>query len=562
VTNLSRIIQRVVAASLVVNFLKVVRRHTSGNQNLFYQFHAETALRCFHDSSRTPNIFLLNLNRLDIDQSHHPLVMGVAALLRIACRAGFSVNVHQLLWSVMCFPDPQFARSDVLRVFNHAQIYLFLGSAIVTVGLLAASFSLLRRRFDALLFWFALFAVLYGVRLEMNYQLLWALGLRPIVFQRIEIAIDFLIPVPGFLFLRELNLLGRVGRVLAAIVWPVAISLAVATLFVGPQVSLRVVNNIFIVAAFLVLLIALIRIGPGSSDVTLIRVGLFVFIAGVLYDNITGIVGHYYNIEPFGFVVLLILLGIVAGRRTLANEQELTVIRKELEIAQRIQSSILPSSFPPSKTFRVAARYYPMSSVAGDFYDFILANDPEAGLLIADVSGHGVPAALIASMVKLAASTRRADADNPSGLLHAMNTILCGNTQSQFVTAAYVYLNAETQEMRYSAAAHPPMLLLRNGEIISIVENGLMLAAFSFAAYTTVAHSIRPGDRLVLYTDGLLEAVDVHQEEFGWQRLHALIRETADLPQSEAADRIISSIQQWSVTQGDDLTLLLCDYTE
>jgi phosphoserine phosphatase RsbU/P len=428
--------------------------------------------------------------------------------------------------------------------------------------LLAASFSLLRCRFDALLLWFALFAVLYGVRLEMNYQLLWALGLRPIVFQGIVKAIDFLIPIPGFLFLRELNLLGRVGRVLTAIVWPVAISLAVATLFVGPQVSLRVVNNIFIVAAFLVLLIALIRIGPGSSDVTLIRVGLFVFIAGVLYDNITGIVGHYYNIEPFGFIVLLILLGIVAGRRTLANEQELTVIRKELEIAQRIQSSILPSSFPPSKTFRVAARYYPMSSVAGDFYDFILANGPEAGLLIADVSGHGVPAALIASMVKLAATTRRADADNPSGLLHGMNTILCGNTQSQFVTAAYVYLNAETQELRYSAAAHPPMLLLRNGEIISIVENGLMLAAFSFAAYTTVAHSIRPGDRLVLYTDGLLEAADVHQEEFGWQRLHALVRETADLPQAEAADRIISSIQQWSVSQGDDLTLLLCDYTD
>jgi phosphoserine phosphatase RsbU/P len=164
-------------------------------------------------------------------------------------------------------------------------------------------------------------------------------------------------------------------------------------------------------------------------------------------------------------------------------------------------------------------------------------------------------------MVKLAATTRRADADNPSGLLHGTNTILCGNTQSQFVTAAYVYLNAETQELRYSAAAHPPMLLLRSGEIISIVENGLMLAAFSFAAYTTVAHSIRPGDRLVLYTDGLLEAMDVNQEEFGWQRLHALIRETAGLPQAEAADRIISSIQQWSVTQGDDLTLLLCDHT-
>jgi sigma-B regulation protein RsbU (phosphoserine phosphatase) len=459
-------------------------------------------------------------------------------------------------------PDPQFARSDVLRVFNHAQIYLFLGSAIITFGLLAAAFSLLRRRFDVLLLWFALFAILYGVRLEMNYQLLWALGLRPIAFQRVVIAIDFLIPIPGFFFLRELNLLGRVGRVLAMIVWPVALSLAVLTLFVGPQTSLRGVNNTFIVAVFVVLFIALVRIGPGSPDITLIRRGLFLFIAGVLYDNITGIFGHYYNVEPFAFIPLLALLGIVAGRRTLVNEQELKVIRKELEIAQRIQSSILPSSFPVSKSFRVAARYCPMSSVAGDFYDFILAKDHEAGLFIADVSGHGVPAALIASMVKLAATTHRADAENPSSLLDGMNATLCGNTHNQFVTAAYVYLNAATQELRYSAAAHPPMLLLREGEIIEITENGLMLAAFSFATYATLTQSIRPGDRLVLYTDGLLEATNKHEEEFGCLRLHALVLETANLPQAEAVDRIIASIQRWSPTQVDDLTLLVCDYTD
>jgi phosphoserine phosphatase RsbU/P len=460
----------------------------------------------------------------------------------------------------MYLPDPQFARSDVLRVFNHAQIYLFLGAAIITVGLLAAAFSLLRRRFDALLLWFALFAVLYGVRLEMNYQLLWALGLRPFAFQRVEIGIDFLIPIPAFFFLRELNLLGRAGRTLAAIVWPVALSLAVLALFVGPQTYLRAVNNTFIIAVFVVLLIALVRIGPGSPDIRLIRGGLFVFMLGVFYDNITGIFGHYYNIEPFGFIPLLALLGIVAGRRTLLNEQELRVLRKELEIAQRIQSSILPSSFPESKSFRVAARYCPMSSVAGDFYDFIVAEDREAGLFIADVSGHGVPAALIASMVKLAATTHRADAENPSRLLYGMNAALCGNTHNQFVTAAYVYLNAGTQELRYSAAAHPPMLLLRKGEITEIAENGLMLAAFSFATYTTVTYSISPGDRLVLYTDGLLEAADIHQEEFGCQRFHSLVRETANLSQAEAIDHIISSIQQWSAAQNDDLTLLLCDY--
>src|SRR5271154_759917 len=105
--------------------------------------------------------------------------------------------------------DPQFARSDVLRIFNHAQIYIALGSAITTIGLLAASFSGLRRRFDPLLFWFSLFAILYGVRLILNYQMLWALGLRPDGFRRVVIAIGYLVPVPAFFFFRRLDLVGR-----------------------------------------------------------------------------------------------------------------------------------------------------------------------------------------------------------------------------------------------------------------------------------------------------------------------------------------------------------------
>jgi sigma-B regulation protein RsbU (phosphoserine phosphatase) len=457
--------------------------------------------------------------------------------------------------------DPQFARSEILRIFNHAQIYLLLGAAITTIGLLAASFSVLRRRFDPVLLSFALFAILYGIRLVMNYQLLWAFGLRPYGLQRIDIAIDFLVPIPALFFFRAANLLDRIGRIVTAVVWPIALALAIATLIFGPLHSLRVINNVVVIIALIVLVIGLLRVKVDSADTILIRRSLFLFIACALYDNITGIFGHYYNIEPFSFVILLAALGIVAGRRTLANEQQLSIIQKELGIAKRIQLSILPSSFPASASFRVAARYLPMTSVAGDFYDFLLTGDYEAGLLIADVSGHGVPAALIASMVKLAANTQRTNADSPARLLLGMNNSLCGNTQSQFVTAGYVYLNASSKELRYSAAAHPPMLLLRNGEVTAITENGLMLAAFDFATYATLTHSIQPGDRLVLYTDGLLEATNTLQEEFGPDRLNALVRETARLSHTDAADKIISSIQQWSDTQNDDLTILLCDYT-
>jgi phosphoserine phosphatase RsbU/P len=457
--------------------------------------------------------------------------------------------------------EPQFARSDVLRVFFHAQIYLFLGAAITTIGVLAAAFLILRRRFDKLLFWFSLFAILYGVRLCMNYQMLWALGMHPPLLRRIMIAIIYLVPIPAFFFFRGLKLLARVGNLLMLIVCPVVFALAVATLIVGPHEIFHEINNTVVITALVVVVIQLVRPGTDSDDARIVRRGLLIFIAGALFDNISGLFNHSSNIEPFTFLIMLASLGIVAGRQALANEEQLSVLQKELDIARRIQLSILPSSFPPSRSFRVAVRYLPMNSVAGDFYDFLAADDTAAGLLIADVSGHGIPAALIASMVKLAASTQREDADDPSRLLVGMNAILLGNTQNQFVTAAYVYLNAAEDELRYSAAAHPPMLVLRGGEVMEVTENGLMLACFDFASYTTITHSIRPGDRFVLYTDGMLEAANDNEEEFGRERLHALVRESAGLGLAEAADHIISAVQRWSAMQGDDLTLLVCDYT-
>jgi sigma-B regulation protein RsbU (phosphoserine phosphatase) len=242
------------------------------------------------------------------------------------------------------------------------------------------------------------------------------------------------------------------------------------------------------------------------------------------------------------------------------REQQLADIQKELDVARRIQLSILPSEFPTSGKFHVAARYVPMTSVAGDFYDYVLADNSRAGLLIADVSGHGVPAALIASMVKLAATSQRPQADDPAALLLGMNSALHGNTQSQFVTAAYVYLDAQAREFRYSAAGHPPMLLLRDGKVSEIAENGLMLAAFDFATYDTIAHALQPRDRLVLYTDGIVEAINADGEFFGQENLARVLRDTITFTAHQAADRIIQAVQKWASTQDDDLTVLVCDY--
>jgi sigma-B regulation protein RsbU (phosphoserine phosphatase) len=408
---------------------------------------------------------------------------------------------------------------------------------------------------------FALFAFTYGLRMWMRSQLLYLTMQGSSFYFKITNAIDFVIPIPAFLFFDAAGLLHRWGKTAGYVMGIVLGAFALATLALGPQDIFYRITGIFVIAALIVLVARSMRTTSVTQDFIVIRRGLVAFVAFAVWENIRGMLGlRLPNVEPIGFVAFLVALGYVAAHQTLRRDQQLSEIQKELEVARRIQLSILPARFPNSANFRVAARYVPMTSVAGDFYDFIVADDRQAGLLIADVSGHGVPAALIASMVKVAATAQRANAANPSRLLAGMNAVLCGNTQNQFVTAAYVHLDSQAREIRYSAAGHPPMLLLREGKVCEVLENGLMLAAFDFAAYTTAAQKLQPGDRLLLYTDGIVEAASAGGEFFGQESLSALLRQTSGVAPAAAADRIISAVQQWAVSQDDDLTVLVCDY--
>jgi len=201
-----------------------------------------------------------------------------------------------------------------------------------------------------------------------------------------------------------------------------------------------------------------------------------------------------------------------------------------------------------------------MSSVAGDLYDFLFADEQHAGLLIADVSGHGVPAALIASMVKMAATSQRAQASHPAAMLTGMNSALCGNTQGQYVTAAYVYLDADKRELQYSAAGHPAMLRLRNGAVTEIAENGMLLAAVEGARYESTTLPLQSGDRLLLYTDGLLEARNAGGKLFGEESLAAELKTSAGMTPAETVNHLIGAVQRWARSQDDDLTVIVCDF--
>jgi phosphoserine phosphatase RsbU/P len=458
--------------------------------------------------------------------------------------------------------DAQLTASQVLRTFHRDGLFLFLGAAFTTFGLISVAFAFLGRKFNSMLLWLGLFAILYGQRMWLELGLMKLMIPPSLFFDNVRTAIRYLVPIPAFFYFEAAGFLTRVsGRRIAPVISLPFFCLFVAALWFGPRRSFEQINNVLVILTLIALIIQSVTRKEVDRDYAIVRMGIIVFVVFALIDNIAGAFGYYPRKEPLAFAFFLGTLGYVAVKRSLARDRQFSDLQKELEIAQRIQTAILPSAYPQSTHFHVAARYVPMTSVAGDFYDFLVTDPMQAGLLIADVSGHGIPAALIASMVKLAATSQRDNAADPATLLSGMNTILCGNTQDQFVTAAYVYLDAESSTLRYSAAAHPPMLLLRAGEVVELVENGLMLAAFSFATYTTAVYPLEPGDRLVLYTDGILEAANLQGEEFGSNRLCALLKDSARLRAEEAADQLISSLQAWSKSQNDDLTVLICDYS-
>jgi sigma-B regulation protein RsbU (phosphoserine phosphatase) len=431
-----------------------------------------------------------------------------------------------------------------------------LGAAFSTVGVIAIGFCIMRRRFDPLLVWMAIFAHLYGQRLWMNASLLRMTIPDSEFFHRLSAATDYLVPIPAFLFFLAAGFLGRWGKSITIALVTLFSGLVVGTVAFGALPAFRFINNSVVVIAMIAMMVMLVRRGSGDRDFAVVRIGLFSFAILSLLDNTM----RTMKVEPYGFAVLLASFGYVAARRTLKRDEEYGEIQKELELARSIQLSLLPGTCPTSEAFQIAARYVPMTSVAGDFYDVIASDGGHVGLLIADVSGHGVPAALIAAMVKMAAVSQRDHAAHPARLLSGMNRALCGNTQGQYVTASYVYVDGERRELRYAAAGHPSMLRLRNGVVSEIAENGLLLAAVDGIAYTEIAVPLERKDRLLLYTDGIVEARNAAGELFGEASLMAEFRSGAELSPDEAADRIIASVQRWGRSQDDDLTLVLCDY--
>ncbi|MBU4445676.1 SpoIIE family protein phosphatase [bacterium] len=246
-------------------------------------------------------------------------------------------------------------------------------------------------------------------------------------------------------------------------------------------------------------------------------------------------------------------------------KEELFAMQAEVKIASRIQQSILPVGGPDLKGLGFGARYIPMEGVAGDFYDFHVLSEHTVGVLVADVSGHGIPAAMISTMVKVTFSQQSNIGDEASNVLNEMNRLLSGKMEDQFLTASYVYLDLKKKILITADAGHCPLLIWRRKtkEILRIKPKGMIIGFMPELVCPIEELKIKDGDRIVMYTDGIIEAANPDGELFNELRFIDLIRENQDSLPEDFIDTVVDTLKKWvgedKKTFEDDLTMVVMD---
>lgn len=450
---------------------------------------------------------------------------------------------------------------------------ILLGTIFLFVGVCACATAFLRRLVDSrLLTWFGLFIGLYGLRMLAEVSgTLSIVPASPWPF-RLIITVDYVLVIPAFLFWFELSR-GALRQLLRWLVYfSSAVSLVGLTWFAlsgSPYEILRI--NLLLAIFSMILIGATVAFPPMtrkylSIKSTAIRFVMPLIALVTIYVNAMWFFGTPPPpyVEPVMFAVWISAIGYEAATHTFENERRLLSLDSELETARQIQSSILPDHTPLIDGLRISAAYQPMSAVAGDFYQFVPASQNTLGVLVADVTGHGVPAALIASMIKVAMQSAVPFASQPAEVLSLLNRILTPELQGRLTSAAYLWIDCARGNATYAGAGHPPLLHWKpcTGELISIESNGLLFGVLGDAAYPERHVAIASGDRLLLYTDGLVEAEDAAGEPFGDRKMKDLVRHHPAATAPELSQILLRALKSWQPPgqlQQDDITLVVVD---
>ena len=236
-------------------------------------------------------------------------------------------------------------------------------------------------------------------------------------------------------------------------------------------------------------------------------------------------------------------------------------MEREIEIAASIQRTILPTTLPSVSGILLAAGNRPTRQVGGDFYDVHPLADGRVAFCVADVSGKGIPAALLVSTVHACIHLLvEAGANDLPGLVERVNRHLARfSSTRKFVTLFFAVYDPADGSLRYVNAGHNPGIVLKPAGVELLPSGGVPIGMFETAKHVESRVDLAPGDLVVLYSDGITEAVDAKDEEFGMERLTALLEAGRDLPPNALKDRIFAAVESFTrgVAQYDDQTVLV-----
>ncbi|MEW6525794.1 MAG: SpoIIE family protein phosphatase [Spirochaetota bacterium] len=247
-------------------------------------------------------------------------------------------------------------------------------------------------------------------------------------------------------------------------------------------------------------------------------------------------------------------------QQLLQDARKLAYLEKELEIARTIQNQLLPPEIPHVKGMDIAIRFQPALRIGGDIYNIFQLKDGVV-IFLADVVGHGIPAAMVASMVNILFKMFQMLSVDPGLLLRSLNINICNMLPQTFVTAACLYINRYEKFVRIGRAGHPSIIIQKaDGNIVEYMPQGKALGLRTDNKYETLNQAVSPGDKVLIYTDGIVEAIDKNKNMFGIERLLQLIKQTKEASCAESIDAIYSELIHFvgdTSALEDDMTLIM-----
>ena len=236
-------------------------------------------------------------------------------------------------------------------------------------------------------------------------------------------------------------------------------------------------------------------------------------------------------------------------------------LERELQVAREVQSSLIPLQTPNIAGWNFAARWKPARQVSGDFYDFVPVGQ-RLGIVIADVSDKGMPAALFMALSRSIIRASVTSTRSPAEDIDQANRLICADsTDSMFVTLFYAQLDPETGELVYVNAGHNPPLLYRanQDELIELTRTGMVLGLFEAVDFEQRTVQLDPADFILLYTDGVSEAMDAHNREFGKERLRRVLLDNRRASAEDVAEAIEQALTAFTgeAAPSDDITFVI-----